>query len=373
VELAAVRSDLELLQRLCVSETTIARWIDSVASQGPAGGGARKQPDGWIAAAGELGALGRPAVVNEGGEGNCVVGEDEDGMPAIDCPTNARAIGRDSVAVEGVAAAELEARTAATCGKHTSRPASAAERAKLRDAIAQSWRWADALPTLMRHWRDVGAGDVGAVVALAHDAKTGLHDPDAAAARGGAFAFASIASAAADDDDDAPAIASLRGDAWRSTPRTRQHAAARGEVVEALRRFVESETGGAAHVLVHGAPGVGKRWLLRSAIASQVDDGLRVVSVPREGIRTLPTLCDEMRSRPRTKFAVLLEMPLALTPFAEFHNELTSVLDGGGGPRGWPANAMLCATALRESGLKPGSDEVGASLETRFPTRVALE
>jgi hypothetical protein len=34
VELAAVRSDLELLQRLCVSETTIARWIETVASQG---------------------------------------------------------------------------------------------------------------------------------------------------------------------------------------------------------------------------------------------------------------------------------------------------------------------------------------------------
>ena len=315
--------------------------------------------------------------MNEGGEGNCVVGEDEDGMPAIDCPTPTRGgSGADSVAEEGRAAAELEARAAATCGKHTSRPASAAERAKLRDAIAQSWRWADALPTLMRHWRDVGAGDVGARVALAHDAKAGLHDPDAAAARGGAFA--SVASDADDDDDDAPAIASLRGDAWRSTPRTPQHADARGEVVAALKKFVESDAGagaggGAAHVLVHGAPGVGKRWLLRSAIASQVEDGLRVVAVPREGIRTLPRLCAEMRSRPRTKFAVFLEMPLALTPFAEFHNELTSVLDGGGGPSGLPANAVLCATALSASGLKPGSDEAGASLETRFPTRVALE
>jgi hypothetical protein len=34
---------------------------------------------------------------------------------------------------------------------------------------------------------------------------------------------------------------------------------------------------------------------------------------------------------------------------------------------------VLCATALSASGLKPGSDEAGASLETRFPTRVALE
>ena len=82
-------------------------------------------------------------------------------------------------------------------------------------------------------------------------------------------------------------------------------------------------------------PGAGKRWLLRSAAAAAFPSGLRCVCVPRAELRALPELLDACRAHPRARFALLIEMPLSLAPFAEFHNELSAALDGGGST--WPA------------------------------------
>ena len=43
----------------------------------------------------------------------------------------------------------------------------------------------------------------------------------------------------------------------------------------------------------------------------------------------MPEILDAVREHPRARFAMVLEMPLCLAPYAEFHNALTSALDGG--------------------------------------------
>ena len=63
-------------------------------------------------------------------------------------------------------------------------------------------------------------------------------------------------------------------------------------------------------------------------------------------------------------------MPLCLTPYAEFHNQLTAALDGGGGA--WPANAALVYRA-RADRTQTGERDEGASLAGRFGRVVAME
>jgi predicted AAA+ superfamily ATPase len=119
--------------------------------------------------------------------------------------------------------------------------------------------------------------------------------------------------------------------------------------------------GKAQHILVHGDEGSGKRWLFRSVLGSMIRSGqtnVRVVLLSRAELRNLTQLCDRMKNEPRVRFVVLLELPLALAPHAEFYNTLTSALDGGGTI--WPPNAVMYATAPCDSCLKPESHEGGS-------------
>ena len=153
-------------------------------------------------------------------------------------------------------------------------------------------------------------------------------------------------------------------DAFASRPGA---AAARAAIVEEL------ASASPRHVLVHGPPGVGKRFAARSAIGAGFERGARCVRLGRGDLRALPEILAEAAAHPRASFVLFLEMPLCLTPYAEFHNELTAALDGGGGGGAWPANATLVATALAPTGLKPGERDEGASLAGRFGRVVAME
>jgi predicted AAA+ superfamily ATPase len=240
-------------------------------------------------------------------------------------------------------------------GSVVAAPASSEAVAALRERVLQSWSWSETLPALMAHWRDHGVGDVGAHCVLTWHPKRGL---TARRADGAA------------EETPAPL-----GDAWTAEPLARQ-AETRDALVDVLRAHVAGETrDGANHVLVHGRPGVGKRWTMRSACGAVFGEGLRVVRVSRGDLRALPEMLDAVREHPRARFAMLLEMPLCLAPYAEFHNELTSALDGGGGGA-WPSNAVLVAAALTPTALKPGAEDDGAggtSLAVRFATTLALD
>ena len=103
-----------------------------------------------------------------------------------------------------------------------------------------------------------------------------------------------------------------------------------------------------------------------------VNDVLFCLQIPREALRNLPDVCENLcKEHPKTRFVLLLDMPLALTPYAEFHNELTSVMDGGGGGK-WPANAMLAAPALKPTALKPDVPLDDDSLACRFDLSLGM-
>ena len=97
-------------------------------------------------------------------------------------------------------------------------------------------------------------------------------------------------------------------------------------------------------------------------------------AVARSDLKALPALLAACASHPRARFALVMEMPLALKAHAEFHNELVTAMDGGGGGR-WPNNATLVAVAPEASGLKPGAgDENGdaGSLAEAFAVKIQV-
>jgi hypothetical protein len=180
-------------------------------------------------------------------------------------------------------------------------PASAAARRAVRESIAQSWSWAEALPALMQHWRDHGVDDVAAHSVLTWSLKAGLKGKVSVA----------------DEKASAGAAGAALGEAWAATPLpgTEEVAAAVSNSMKVHAAVSSSIT--PQHVLVHGAPGGGKRWLLRAAAGANFSAGLRCVVVSRTDLRNLPELLQSIRAHPRVRFVVLLEMPLSLAPYAE--------------------------------------------------------
>jgi len=342
LQIAATRADLELLQRLCVSETTVLRWCERLAQSATP---RRKQPASWIAAAESLGAV---------------------------------AAGERAAAVEDAEPEETAEDSWEMAMKKSTlgAPARPTTRAKLRERVANAWTWGDALPALMKHWASVGVDEIGARSVLEWTGtKTGLRGVEIGAEN---TSEAYLGRYGGDQDEDTIKSIVGSGKAWTFTEadftgeseKSRPGASgARAAVVAELKK--ESPN----HVLVHGPPGIGKRFAVRSAIAEGFENGTRCVRMRRGDLRSLPEILAEIKKHPRARFVIFLEMPLCLAPYAEFHNELTSALDGGGGGS-WPENAVLCATALKPSGLKPGAEDDGAegeSLAGRFGKVIAME
>jgi hypothetical protein len=300
LELAAARADLDLLQRLCVSEATVLRWCERLAETATP---RRTQPASWLAAAETLGAA--PAASPAG----------------IDAESSATdAIDADDADDRWAAAKDAMKRAFLTA------PARPSTRAALRDSVAESWAWSDSLPALAKHWALHGLDEIGARSVLAWTgAKTKLRGVGVGAeGTGGAYL------GRYGGDDDHQTLRSLVGagvawtaseDFFASRPSA---AAARAAIVEEL------SSDAPRHVLVHGPPGVGKRFAARSAIGEGFERGARCVQLGRGDLRALPEILAEVAKHPRAKFVLFLEMPLCLTPYAEFHNELTAALDGGG-------------------------------------------
>ena len=141
-------------------------------------------------------------------------------------------------------------------------PSQAFVRLDRRDAVAESWNWSDAAPALARHWALHGVDEVGARSVLEWTgAKTKLRGV-CVGAEGAEGAY--LGRYGGDDDPDT--IRSLVGagtawtasaDAFAARPAA---AAARAAIVEEL------SSASPRHVLLHGPPGVGKRFAARSAI-----------------------------------------------------------------------------------------------------------
>ena len=352
LELAAVRADMDLLQRLCVSEATVLGWCERLAESATP---RRKQPASWLAAAEALGAASSSAAASDGGSPRGAA-EDETAVFSNDTDDDAvwaafkSATRRDTLAA----------------------PPRPSTRAALRDAIAESWAWSDALPALARHWALHGVGEVGARSVLEWTGpKTKLQGFQGFCGGVGADG---APTGRYGGDDDAETLRALVGagtawtaseDAFASRPGA---AAARAAIVEEL------ASASPRHVLVHGPPGVGKRFAARSAIGAGFERGARCVRLGRGDLRALPEILAEVAAHPRASFVLFLEMPLCLTPYAEFHNELTAALDGGGGGRGprtrrwWPPRSRRPGSS-RGSGTKARRSRGGSDASSRWKRR----
>ena len=354
LELAAVRADMDLLQRLCVSEATVLGWCERLAESATP---RRKQPASWLAAAEALGAASSSAAASDGGSPRGAA-EDETAVFSNDTDDDAvwaafkSATRRDTLAA----------------------PPRPSTRVALRDAIAESWAWSDALPALARHWALHGVGEVGARSVLEWAGpKTKLQGFQGFCGGVGADG---APTGRYGGDDDAETLRALVGagtawtaseDAFASRPGA---AAARAAIVEEL------ASASPRHVLVHGPPGVGKRFAARSAIGAGFERGARCVRLGRGDLRALPEILAEVAAHPRASFVLFLEMPLCLTPYAEFHNELTAALDGGGGGGGrgprtrrwWPPRSRRPGSS-RGSGTKARRSRGGSDASSRWKRR----
>ena len=351
LELAAVRADMDLLQRLCVSEATVLGWCERLAESATP---RRKQPASWLAAAEALGAASSSAAASDGGSPRGAA-EDE------------TAVFSNDTDVDAVWAAFKSATRRDTLAA----PPRPSTRVALRDAIAESWAWSDALPALARHWALHGVGEVGARSVLEWAGpKTKLQGFQGFCGGVGADG---APTGRYGGDDDAETLRALVGagtawtaseDAFASRPGA---AAARAAIVEEL------ASASPRHVLVHGPPGVGKRFAARSAIGAGFERGARCVRLGRGDLRALPEILAEVAAHPRASFVLFLEMPLCLTPYAEFHNELTAALDGGGGAwprtrRWWPPRSRRPGSS-RGSGTKARRSRGGSDASSRWKRR----
>ena len=332
IELNAAKADLDLLQNLCVSETTVLRWCEKLAANATP---RRKQPASWILAAETLGGGGERSKESDDNSST-----DDEWKPA-------------------------------TLAQPIAAPARPSARTLLREQVANAWAWSDSLPALMTHWTNVGTGEVGARSVLRW---TGLKTGFKGAGVGEELGSDAYLGRYGEDDDDYVVQSIVgAGTAWtaveadfKSRPSTEK---ARAAILAELTKEKP------AHVLLHGPPGVGKRFAMRSAIGETFGAGVRCVQMHRGDLRSLAEILCEIAKHPRVKFVLFLEMPLCLTPYAEFHNELVGAMDGGGGGS-WPSHAVLCATAVKPTGLKPGGEDDGAdgtSLSGRFGVIVAME
>src|SRR3712207_4624355 len=103
----------------------------------------------------------------------------------------------------------------------------------------------------------------------------------------------------------------------------------------------------ANNVMLWGARGMGKSSLVKAAHAEanrERPDGLALIEIHREDIRTLPELLNILRARPERRCLVLCD-DLSFEREDAAYKSLKSVLRGGS--EGSPANVLFCPPSNR--------------------------
>jgi len=111
-------------------------------------------------------------------------------------------------------------------------------------------------------------------------------------------------------------------------------------ILENTRRFAAGLP--ANNAMLWGARGMGKSSLVK-AVHAEVGNGLALIEIHREDIRTLPVLLNLLRTQPRR--CLILCDDLSFEKEDADYKALKSVLDGG--IEGRPANVLFYATSNR--------------------------
>jgi predicted AAA+ superfamily ATPase len=114
----------------------------------------------------------------------------------------------------------------------------------------------------------------------------------------------------------------------------------KGLLLENTRRFADGLP--ANNAMLWGARGMGKSSLVK-AVHAEVGNGLALIEIHREDIRTLPALLNLLRAQSRR--CVILCDDLSFEREDADYKALKSVLDGG--IEGRPANVLFYATSNR--------------------------
>ncbi len=134
------------------------------------------------------------------------------------------------------------------------------------------------------------------------------------------------------------------------------------------------------NVLLYGDSGTGKSATVKSLLAVEGFDDLRIIELQKEGLTDMPSLIRQLRPR-RQKFILFID-DLAFDQDDRTYSVLKTILEGGLEPR--PANVAVYATSNRRNLVRQtfsdrAGDEVDASetiqektaLADRFGLRVA--
>jgi predicted AAA+ superfamily ATPase len=111
-------------------------------------------------------------------------------------------------------------------------------------------------------------------------------------------------------------------------------------ILENTRRFAAGLP--ANNAMLWGARGMGKSSLVK-AVHAEIGNGLALIEIHREDIRTLPALLNLLRPQPRR--CIILCDDLSFEREDADYKALKSVLDGG--IEGRPANVLFYATSNR--------------------------
>jgi predicted AAA+ superfamily ATPase len=114
----------------------------------------------------------------------------------------------------------------------------------------------------------------------------------------------------------------------------------KGLLLENTRRFAAGLP--ANNAMLWGARGMGKSSLVK-AVHAEIGNGLALIEIHREDIRTLPALLNLLRAQPRR--CIILCDDLSFEREDADYKALKSVLDGG--IEGRPANVLFYATSNR--------------------------
>ncbi|GBG77196.1 hypothetical protein CBR_g23523 [Chara braunii] len=338
--IAAAESDLDSLHRLCITETTLSGWVCDVAEMKPE----------WRAAAATNLAMRQNG--SKASSGNSTVQQDTQLMPespwrkfgfelsradpSAISPADPSMMEQNPMA--GISSEDDSSRDTEDTESHTNhsrngsvcrdrRPESrtadsslkvtvAGEgvREELRRKIGGLWTWSEAVPLLKDYYRTCGVGISASCTELMWKANKLV------GARG------SILRKYGDD---------------RKQCNLRIHA----ELREKIRRNLERHAAGRAaqHVLLYGASGTGKTWLMRGLLEGVMrEQGLRTVLVQKGDLKTISMLLEEVSAQPHLRFAIFLD-DVMLRAGDDAFSALKTALDGAF--QVWPRNAIVCATS----------------------------
>ncbi|KAL2628717.1 hypothetical protein R1flu_013403 [Riccia fluitans] len=311
---AAAAADLDSLQRLSITESTLSGWVAEMVAD--------VKPEWRTAAASNFSSktvYKAPAYVEEG---NNVFGFNISDEKKVDSELPASQVDQASQGNESRSGTEDPEGIENAPGRYlkTIHTFLDEDRERWRKKIGGLWRWSEAVPLLEKYYADHSVGRIAATQFLQWKSGKLMMDTK----------WVVKTSSACD--------LSL-------------HKAKKEMLVRIVTKHAQRRT--AHHVLLYGPTGVGKTWLLRSVLSevTSVKD-LRIVTLPVAELKSISAIVEELARHWRLRFALVVD-DLFSRGAEENYSHLKSSLDGN--LQEWPENVLLCCTSSRKV-ASPGKD-----------------